>query len=65
MGIVHEQIWGWAKDESSAIGGKMKWRKIPLNVMFERTTKENAALRGMWELLTDQFGDDGIIINKI
>jgi hypothetical protein len=60
VGTVHERIWGWAKDESAARGGKMKWGKTPLNVMFEiRTTQENAVLRGVWEMLTDKFGDGG------
>ena len=60
MGTVHERIWGWAKDGSAARGGKMKWGKTPLNVMFEiRTTQENAVLIGVWELLIDDFGDGG------
>ena len=65
MGTVHERIWGWAKDGSAARGGKMKWIKIPLNVMFAiRTTQENAVLRGVWELLTDEFGDGGVYNKK-
>ena len=24
-----------------------------------RTTQENAVLRGVWEMLTDEFGDSG------